>query len=74
MADTRSYCLAECPALRVSSPNFRRVDFDVLSIGTDRFALLVSLERLPHVKCVGAIGVVVQYPAVDRVSVHIVSE
>jgi len=51
-----------------SSPNLRRVDFDVLAIRTHSFPLLVSSERLPHIEGVGAIGVVVYYSSVDGVS------
>lgn len=55
-------------AVPCSLPDLRRVDFDVLAVGTHGFALLVSSQGLPHVESVGAIGVVVYYSSVDGVS------
>jgi hypothetical protein len=60
--------ISQHPQTLHSSPNLRRVDFDVLAVRTNSLALLVSSQRLPHVESVGAVGVVVYYSSVDGVS------
>jgi hypothetical protein len=62
--------LGPVDALLRSSPNLRRVDFDVLAVRTHSLALLVSPERFPHVESVGTVGVVVYYSSVDGVPEH----
>ena len=64
-------CLHTCSA--IVSPDFIRVDFDVLAVRSYGLPLLITLERLAHVERIGAIVVIVSDSAVNRIPVESVS-
>ena len=49
------------------SPHFSRVDFDVLSIGSNSLPLLVSFEWLAHVEGIATVVVIVRYSSENRI-------
>jgi hypothetical protein len=49
-------------------PNFTWVDLDVFAILADSLTVLVSFQRLAHVKCIATVVIVVNDSPVDRVS------
>ena len=49
-------------------PHCIGMDFDVLSIRSNRLALFVTLERLSHVECIAPVVVVVSDSSIDGVT------